>query len=202
MATSSETSIIANLHSSLLECSICLEEMTKPKILPCGHSFCLTCLNRTADRNNKKVLCAICRKKHRLPKFGVKGFPNNFTLVAFLDSMSISSKSNKNAGENHASTLEELKKIQAKALRDMQKIQDETKKELIKSTNAILEKQSLAFAKIRQDLIRQSNTTIDQIDHKISATVKAKEKHVVTVDKSILKDIQTIVEDMNVIIKK
>ena len=138
MATSSETSIIANLHSSLLECSICLEEMTKPKILPCGHSFCLTCLNRTADRNNKKVLCAICRKKHRLPKFGVKGFPNNFTLVAFLDSMSISSKSNKNAGENHASTLEELKKIQAKALRDMQKIQDETKKELIKSTNAIL----------------------------------------------------------------
>ena len=155
MATSSETSIIANLHSSLLECSICLEEMTKPKILPCGHSFCLTCLNRTADRNNKKVLCAICRKKHRLPKFGVKGFPNNFTLVALLDSMSISSKFIKNTGKDRAnSTSEELRRIQAKALRDIQKIQDETKKELIKSTNAILDKQSLAFAKIRQDLIR------------------------------------------------
>ena len=74
-------------------------------------------MNRTADRNNKKVLCAICRK----------GFPNDFTSVALLDSMSISSKSNKNTGKNHASNFEELKKIQAKALRDIQKIQDETK---------------------------------------------------------------------------
>ena len=105
--------------------------------------------------------------------------------------MSILSKSDENSGKNNAS--QELKRLQAKALRDIQKIQDDTKEELIKSTNAILEKKSLAFAKIWQDLIRQSNTTIDQIDQQISAAVKAKEKHVVSIDKSILKDIQTIV---------
>ena len=27
-----------------LTCSVCLEQYTNPKILPCGHSFCLKCI--------------------------------------------------------------------------------------------------------------------------------------------------------------
>ena len=35
----------------------------------------------------KKIQCAICRKVHNLPNNGVKGFPNNLTLMTLIDSM-------------------------------------------------------------------------------------------------------------------
>ena len=76
--------------TQLLECAICFEQMSEPKMLPCQHTFCLHCLTQTADLNLKKMHCAICRKQHNLPKDGVKGFPNNLTLVALIDSMKYS----------------------------------------------------------------------------------------------------------------
>ena len=93
--------------TKLLECSICFEQMSIPKVLPCQHTFCLNCLKRTADSaqtpspdlilNNsvtiisfKNICCAICRKKHKVPNEGVKGFPNNLTLMTLIDSMKYS----------------------------------------------------------------------------------------------------------------
>lgn len=35
----------ANL-SSVLECPVCMEKFTDPRILPCGHTFCRQCLER------------------------------------------------------------------------------------------------------------------------------------------------------------
>ena len=76
--------------TKLRECSICFEQTSLPKVLPCQHTFCLNCLTKTVDSIMKKIQCAVCRKVHNLPNNGVKGFPNNLTLMTLIDSMKIS----------------------------------------------------------------------------------------------------------------
>ena len=87
MATNNE---LSESVTKLLECSICLEQMSIPKVLPCQHTFCLNCLTKTVYSIMKQIQCAICRKLHNLPNNGVKGFPNNLTLMTLIDSMKIS----------------------------------------------------------------------------------------------------------------
>jgi len=44
---------------TLLECSICLNLLVEPISIPCGHTFCRTCLVTTLQRAQKK--CPLCR---------------------------------------------------------------------------------------------------------------------------------------------
>lgn len=40
----------------ILECPICLERLKRPKMLPCQHTFCLSCLEvQQISSNNKKI---------------------------------------------------------------------------------------------------------------------------------------------------
>ena len=56
--------------SKVTECSICFERYnTKnkiPKILHCGHTFCLECLNKMNTKSKSILECPICRKKESL----------------------------------------------------------------------------------------------------------------------------------------
>ena len=79
--------------AKVLECSVCYLRMEHPKMLPCQHTFCLSCLGKIANHDLKKISCAICRSQHNLPIGGVMGFPNNLTLVSLIDSISDSSTS-------------------------------------------------------------------------------------------------------------
>eukprot|EP00118_Oscarella_pearsei_P008675 m.45994 g.45994 ORF g.45994 m.45994 type:complete len:322 (+) comp33654_c0_seq1:76-1041(+) len=53
--------------SRRLECSICQETLKKPKMTPCRHIFCSTCidtwLNPSPARGNPHKTCPVCRKK-------------------------------------------------------------------------------------------------------------------------------------------
>ncbi|XP_035677342.1 tripartite motif-containing protein 3-like [Branchiostoma floridae] len=77
-----------------LSCGICFEPFTKPKALPCQHSFCLRCLEsqhkqwlqdcrRTSHRQQQPFRCSTCREPVSVPSTGVKGLPDNH-LVANL----------------------------------------------------------------------------------------------------------------------
>lgn len=69
-----------------LTCPICLERYKQPKLLPCQHTFCLTpCLINLIDLNTNLLKCPECRCIHRIPTTGVESFPNNITLMRFLD---------------------------------------------------------------------------------------------------------------------
>ncbi|XP_041372558.1 E3 ubiquitin-protein ligase Midline-1-like [Gigantopelta aegis] len=56
MATASTT-------DDQISCSFCLEIFTDPRVLPCGHTFCLTCLQNHIDANNTDdaFMCPNCR---------------------------------------------------------------------------------------------------------------------------------------------
>lgn len=81
----------------ILTCPICLERYTKPKYLPCLHTFCedciLTYIVSVFKKSEKKVNfeCPVCRTTVTLPKEGctprewVGQFPGNFLIVGLLE---------------------------------------------------------------------------------------------------------------------
>ena len=63
------------------ECSICQEIFRDPKVLPCGHSFCLQCLQRMAPPGTLTTIrCPLCQHVVQLPGRDVTNLPTNFAL--------------------------------------------------------------------------------------------------------------------------
>ncbi|XP_070537060.1 tripartite motif-containing protein 3-like [Ptychodera flava] len=66
-----------DFNERFLTCTICLESYQEaPKLLPCLHSFCRTCLE-AHGRNRREFKCPVCRRDIKIPQQGVDGFPNN-----------------------------------------------------------------------------------------------------------------------------
>ena len=71
----------------MTECPICQETMRCPKLLPCVHTFCLTCLIETSGENipGATLTCPLCRKEFPLPEGGCSSFPDNFFIENLID---------------------------------------------------------------------------------------------------------------------
>ncbi|XP_066270094.1 tripartite motif-containing protein 2-like [Branchiostoma lanceolatum] len=67
------------IHEKKLSCSICLELFTRPKVLPCQHTFCQDCLQDHAG-GKARFLCPNCRRRVRMPRQGVAGFPDSLLV--------------------------------------------------------------------------------------------------------------------------
>ncbi|XP_078578428.1 tripartite motif-containing protein 3-like isoform X1 [Branchiostoma floridae x Branchiostoma japonicum] len=63
--------------NEMLTCGICLDTYTRPKLLPCAHSFCEDCLQGMVGWRIS-MSCPNCRKDVKLPDTGVRGLPENF----------------------------------------------------------------------------------------------------------------------------
>lgn len=61
----------------LLTCPIHMDLLEDARTLPCGHVFCLKCLQQLPS--NRFVECPICREKHAIPTAGVSAFPTMYT---------------------------------------------------------------------------------------------------------------------------
>ena len=67
-----------------LRCQICLEFFKDPKILPCNHTFCKTCIEQymTTQAGNN-FPCPSCRAEH--PKIDSNNYPNDFSKKSQID---------------------------------------------------------------------------------------------------------------------
>ena len=83
--------LLDNLHDEV-SCSVCMCPFTKPKQLPCLHSFCLKCLNgihRTSPRRDV-ISCPECCEEIRIPGSGNPSeFHTNFRINSLLDVLAI-----------------------------------------------------------------------------------------------------------------
>ena len=65
-----------------LECSICLDSFTDPKLLQCFHVFCKDCLEPLVlrDQHGMSLRCPNCRRSTLLPANGVSGLQAAFLV--------------------------------------------------------------------------------------------------------------------------
>ncbi len=71
--------------SDQLTCSDCLDTYRDPKVLPCLHVFCTTCLERLVSRDGTSLTCPNCRRTTRPPQGGVSQLQSAFYIDHLFD---------------------------------------------------------------------------------------------------------------------
>ena len=73
-------------------CPVCTNRFTKPKLLPCLHTFCLHCLQRIQATSGigGTILCPECRRNVAIPGNGdLNTLPTNSRLNSLLDALPV-----------------------------------------------------------------------------------------------------------------
>ncbi|XP_016041433.2 E3 ubiquitin-protein ligase TRIM50 [Erinaceus europaeus] len=65
-----------------LRCPVCLEVFTEPRMLPCGHSYCGTCLLALSRHLGAELRCPVCRQE-----VAGSGSPPNVSLARVIDAL-------------------------------------------------------------------------------------------------------------------
>ena len=73
--------------SLMLECPICQEQFTEPRVLPCQHTFCLHCLGKIRERQSttESIPCPVCRATYHLSTAGIDDLPKNIFAANLID---------------------------------------------------------------------------------------------------------------------
>ena len=69
-----------------ITCSICGDLFTDPKTIPCLHTFCKQCIEKSIESNKKMasiVCCPLCRSP--LPRDDMSSVPTNFTINRLVE---------------------------------------------------------------------------------------------------------------------
>ena len=75
------------LPLSTFRCPICVEDFNSARVLDCGHSFCLRCLQDLCRDKmpGTRVQCPLCRVEFVIPRNGPEGLTPNFALQDLID---------------------------------------------------------------------------------------------------------------------
>ncbi len=77
---------VINKLDQQLNCGICLDTYTDPKLLQCCHVFCTKCLNELLAKDRQgRLVCPICRHETPTPPNGVRGLQSAFGINNLLD---------------------------------------------------------------------------------------------------------------------
>lgn len=77
-----------------LTCSVCYSLFSDPRVLPCSHTFCKTCLDNLLQVSTNYSIwrpprlplkCPNCRSVVELPPAGVEALPTNVSLRAIIE---------------------------------------------------------------------------------------------------------------------
>ncbi|CAH1239796.1 EIF4G3 [Branchiostoma lanceolatum] len=81
-----------SLQIEIFECSICLQVVKRPKVLSCGHTFCMECLVSLV-KESKSLKCPTCQELVKLDKAGragVESLTNNILVANLRDDVKTS----------------------------------------------------------------------------------------------------------------
>jgi hypothetical protein len=82
--------------NSQLECSVCYHMFKDPRILPCGHTFCLKCLQdivtAAASKTDKTPSCPTCRAAFQVSSQNLQDLPKNFTVAQLISALPANSQ--------------------------------------------------------------------------------------------------------------
>jgi|SRR6218665_2639887 len=66
----------------IADCPVCLARFQDPRVLPCGHTFCLYCIKWHGICKDSD--CPVCRARFHIPSNGWEGLPKNYSLNSVL----------------------------------------------------------------------------------------------------------------------
>uniref|UniRef100_A0A667YXH3 RING-type E3 ubiquitin transferase n=1 Tax=Myripristis murdjan TaxID=586833 RepID=A0A667YXH3_9TELE len=83
--TGSTSPVVRQIDKQFLVCSICLDHYHNPKVLPCLHTFCESCLQNYIPPESLTLSCPVCRQTSILPEKGVSALQNNFFITNLME---------------------------------------------------------------------------------------------------------------------
>ncbi|KAM3868772.1 tripartite motif-containing protein 3b [Diretmus argenteus] len=83
--TGSNSPVVRQIDKQFLVCSICLDHYHNPKVLPCLHTFCESCLQNYIPPESLTLSCPVCRQTSILPEKGVSALQNNFFITNLME---------------------------------------------------------------------------------------------------------------------
>ena len=80
-------------------CTVCLDRLKDPRLLPCLHAYCKRCLDGILHQSleKRKIVCPQCRSNHAVPSSGVGAFPSDMLLESALEFYSLKDEPKKAA---------------------------------------------------------------------------------------------------------
>ena len=72
-------------ESKFLLCSLCSHHYQGPKVLPCLHTFCKSCLDSCTPAQSLTISCPTCRQQSILPPDGVLALHDNVYIAQLVD---------------------------------------------------------------------------------------------------------------------
>eukprot|EP00057_Strongylocentrotus_purpuratus_P007326 XP_011661800.1 PREDICTED: tripartite motif-containing protein 59-like [Strongylocentrotus purpuratus] len=78
---------LKNVIAQSLECPVCLNTFTDPKILSCSHTYCKTCLDNLLEchGSDQMLRCPVCRAETKVPNQDVSKLPANLALKPLIE---------------------------------------------------------------------------------------------------------------------
>lgn len=155
--------------NDITECCICFDTFVNPRMLPCIHTFCHNCLEKTSEQFNwricEKVPCPLCKQEFNLPEDGVSGIPKNFFMENLIEMTKMTKLPGKNdlcdqCQENDASSSaevyciecdEKLCKVCANYHKRQKQLRNHQVVELGTETIKVHKKSAAAFCKVHTE---------------------------------------------------
>ena len=80
---------LKNVIAQSLECPVCLNTFTDPKILSCSHTYCKACLDNLLEchGNDQMLRCPVCRAETQVPNREVSKLPASLALKSLIEDM-------------------------------------------------------------------------------------------------------------------
>ena len=97
--------------ADIINCPVCSRILYDAKLLPCGHSSCLKCLEELASEQDvgetRHMACPQCNRRFAVPNGGLQCIPENLYVEALLQIKDMSMSSGPGSGDQFIPTADD-----------------------------------------------------------------------------------------------